>query len=652
MTVHSVAIKHHLLLPWLGEDYAAAYQRRLIVLLGAVPASLWICLAFFSGVGSLPVICIFAMLLAGLVSFYYLASTLAVRFVDTQRHPNRLREEVARCCLSGLALAIFIPEYLGRVHPPMLRSLLLLALSAFLWFALYSLCIVQHRGSPEMEGNVLRSSLAALASLFILMTALAIRKYIVFGYVGQDIAYFGQIMHTSLHGSLFRGNLLQDLLYTTPVTTDFAGHNSPIMFLFLPFYLLAPHPLTLIVLRNLALFACAFPVYRLARLQVSVPAACLWAAAFLLTPAVLLQATFDFYPLTFAALPVLYAILFYVEKNFHLYLLSLLGTLLVREDLVFFVFGLGLIALLHRRSARWAALPLSAAILWAILSFRIILPAALHGATFVTDACFNHLGHTPVAMLRNMVSHPRETLLPHGNLVYLKTLLTSTGIFLAGGSLFSVVSLPFLLINLMAGGGPCITTVISAQYSVVPATLLFAGALRTATSSAQRNRLMQLGRLGLPYAAVAPMLLTTLAAGSLIFSIGQVQANELRRQPWDAEARSIIATLPPDVGIAAPRYMLPHIANRNCLYQTHRLAEYHHPVFQYLILDLDWTHINAAASYEASYRSLLLSAAQDANLQLVYNSRQYRVYRNLSVEGKSCLDQIPSVSGKGEATLP
>lgn len=651
MTTYSVPRSHHGLGPWSGEDRTVAYPRLLVVLLGALPASLWICLAFFPASGLSIRNSIVVMLMAGFVGFHALASSFAVR-VCTHESPIRLRKEVARCCLVGVAFAIFIPEYLGHVHPPALRSLLLLLLFGSLWFVLYGFCVTQHRRGVKLDRYFLITSLVALALLFSLMTALAIRKYIVFGYVGQDLAYFAQIMHTTLHGSLFRGNLLQDLLYTRPVTTDFAGHNSPVMFLFLPFYFLVPHPLTLIVLRNLALFACAFPVYRLARLYVSLPAACLWAAAFLLTPAVLLQSTFDFYPLSFAALPSLYAVFFYREQRFTLYLLALLTTLLVREDLVFFVFGLGVIALLQRRSPRWIAIPISVSILWAVLSFRIILPTALHGATFVTDACFNHLGHTPIAMLGNMVSHPRETLLPHGNLVYLKTLLTSTGVILAGGSLLSAVSLPFLLINLMAGGGPCITTVISAQYSLVPATLLFAGTLHTATSSAQRNRLRQVGRLGLPYAVVPPLLLIALAVGSLIFNIGQVQADELHRQSWDVEAHSVIALLPPDVGVAAPRYMLPHIANRDCLYQTHRLAGYHHPVYQYLIMDTDWTHINADASYKTPYRLLLLSAANDPGLQLVYSSPNYRIYRSLSAEGKSCLDRVPSVPLERESTFP
>jgi uncharacterized membrane protein len=617
-----------------------AYGELLPVVTGAGAAGLWMRFAFFHGLRSFPAVVAVLSTVSVFVCCFLLVAALASFRVKGAKETAQLRQQIGRCSLVGVALALFIPEYLGRLQPPLLRSVLLLSIFALLWLALCGLCIAAAQSKEWSEAIIWRYSMAGLVLLFAAMTWLAIRKYLVFGYVGQDLAYFGQIMYTTLHGHLFWGNLLQDLLYSKPITTDFAGHNSPAMFFLVPIYGLFPHPITLLVVRNLALFACAVPVYLIARRHVPVLAACLWAFALLVTPAVLYQSTFDFYPLTFAALPLLFAVYFYTEYRYTAFCFSLALTLLVREDLVFFVFGMGLVALLQRRNARWFLAPTLAAVVWAVVSFLIVIPAALHGASFVTDACFAHLGATRSDMVQNTLMHPRSTLLLHGNLVYLKTLLTSTGLILSVSSLVSFLSLPYLAINLLAGGGPCITTVISAQYSVVPAVLIFIGTLLTALRRSRRNTIARIGSLGLTHSAAAPLLLVALGLGILLFATGDVQANELRSHMWDSEARNVLSLIPAGAAVAAPRYMLPHLANRNCLYQTHRLANYHHPLYEYLILDTDWNHIDAAPSYEAQYQQLLRDSAVNPELQSIYSSPQFRVYRNLALQGRSCASNL------------
>ncbi len=616
------------------------------IVLSAAITAVWVYLAFFRGGHSASLGRVRASLLLPLLALCFaccfLAVGLAVRRVagSGRRRSLPSREWLARCSLASCVLLAFFPEYLAKTPPIALRSILLSILAISLYLVLCAHCRTTARdkagnaaSKPERRWNAI--GLGGLGILFAIMTTLAIRKYSVFGYVGQDLAYFGQIMYTTVHGHLFWGNLLQDLIYSQPVSTDFAGHNSAIMLLLVPFYALAPHPISLLVLRNLILIACAAPVFAIARRSTSNGVAWLWVAVFLLTPAILYQSVFDFYPLTFVALPLLCTVYFYLERAFGPFCVCLALTLLVREDLVFFVFGMGVLALVARRSRRWVYVPLLAAVVWAALSFRVVLPMALHGATFVTDVCFSHLGHTPGEMLRRVLLHPRENVLVHGNIVYLKTLLTASGIVLSGGSLLSVLALPYVAINLLAGAGRCITTVIFAQYSVIPATLLFVGALLTATSP-RRGRLAFLGRLGLPLASAAPLLLLALCLGSLIFVTERTQVEEFRSKPWNAEALRVAAMIPAHASVAAPRYMLPHLADRDCLYQTHRLLEYHTPAYEYLIIDKDWRHINAAADYEQEYGAVARAAAANPRLTLLYSSSLYAVYRDPAAHGRSC----------------
>lgn len=600
----------------------------------------WIKLAFVPGhslVLSSSAILFASLVMAGVIAF--LIQTLPLAGDTTQA--LAIQGNLARCSLSSLIVLIFFPEYLARVQPPLARSYLVLAIVTTLWFLLSAMCILHGRRRRLSDLRVQQIAVSMLLILFSAVTEIAIRKYLVFGYVGQDLAYFAQIMHTTLEGHLFWGNLLQDVIYSRAVTTDFAGHNSPVMFLFLPFYAIFPSPITLIVLRNAVLIAAAIPVFLIARCHVSVTSACLWSTAFLVTPAILYQTTFDFYPLTFVVLPLIFTVYFYLNNRYIAFWIALLATLLVREDLSLFAIGMGLLALVQKKSARWSVLPIVAGLSWAAISFLVVLPAALKGATFVTDTCFTHLGNNPTAMVRDVLLHPRSNVLVHGNLVYLKTLFTPTALFLFLGSPVSLLCVPFVGINLLAGAGRCITTVIYAQYSVIPATILYLGAMLGILHGGRYKYLALWAHLGLPSSAAAPLIQIALGCASLVFVTGQMQWDELHQQPWAAEARHVLTLIPADASVAAPRYMLPELANRDCLFQTHRLAQYHNPHYEYLILDSNWKHINAATEFESQYKTLVKEAAANSTFKVLYSSPGYIVYRIPAAAGISCVPDTP-----------
>ncbi|WP_047488306.1 DUF2079 domain-containing protein [Terriglobus sp. TAA 43] len=607
------------------------------VALGAASLSIWIWLAFLRPMhtlGALLTAIVFA------VAFTLLAYSPSLSLVFRKTTSPALQRELARCAAVFVFLLFFVPEYAARVRPPFVRSAILLAIFIGLWAALFRDSLKEADSQDEETPRNTSWPILEAAVLLAGLTYFAVKKYLVFGYVGQDLAYFGQIMHTTLHGHLFWGSLLQDVLYSHPVTTDFAGHNSPIMFLFLPFYAIFQSPITLLVLRNITMVACAYPVFRIAKLSSTDRAARIWAVAFLLVPVIFYQSVFDFYPLSFVALPVLFTILYYLEGKFRPFTIAFFFTLAVREDLALFAVCLAVVALVQRKSMRWIALPLIAGLVWGVLSYKVVLPHALNGASFVTDACFSHLGATPTEMLTHVCSSPQTTVLTRNNIVYLKQLLTPTGLLLPFGSSLVIASFPFLAINLLAGAGKCITTVIYAQYSVVPATVLFIAALLFSTNS--KSKLASLSRLRLSSSRVAPLITLALTVATLAFATGKAQFDEISKQPWDAEAHKVAAMIPSDASLAAPRYMLPAVANRDCLYQTHRLYQYHHPVYEYLVLDKDWAHINAAAEYETAYRQLLATAPVDPRFQVIYESPNYLVLRDPAMHGVGC---FPNANG-------
>ncbi|MBZ5523677.1 MAG: DUF2079 domain-containing protein, partial [Acidobacteriia bacterium] len=246
------------------------------------------------------------------------------------------------------------------------------------------------------------------------------------------------------------------------------------------------------------------------------------------------------------------------------------------------------------------------------------------GATSAVASCFSYLGDTPGQMLRGMLAHPR-TLLSRGNLIYMKQMADSFGGVLFMGSPAWLLATPYIAINVLGEGGGCNTAMVYRHYSLIPVALLFSAFLMTV----QRAGARRLERGKDPYPAQAAMVLFVLAAAicSLVFVTGRQQAEDLRARPWHEEARAVAALVPPGASVAAPRYLLPALANRDKLYQSLRLLEYHNPDAEFVILDKDWDRMSATDQWRGSYAALGRLLARSAQYRPVYDSPGYIVYR-------------------------
>lgn len=598
------------------EEVSSASSWLWVVALSAAGA-VWIWAAFVRGRGYshgsqfLLVLAILGALAAAVTSA---GATLF------HRQPRLL----AFSCSSFLLLAVFLPEYLLGKPQAYFRSWLLLALAALL-FAAYAAIVAGH-GSAIRPG-FLTPGLALggfCLAYFAGTTCVTLSKLRAFGYVGQDIAYFTQCLYTSLHGRLFYSNMYHDLLYGKAVTSDFAGHNQPVLFLFVPFYALHRSASTLLVVRNISIVLCAWPVYLIAKRFLTPWFAVLAAIAFLLVPAVLYQNIYDFAPLSLAGLPLLFALYYFLEQRFWPYLIALACTQMVREDLVFAIFGLGLLALWQRRRWRWVMAPCVLAILWAILSWKIVFPFFLQGATSAVGSCFSYLGSTPGEMARSIFHHPRK-FFSNNNLVYLKQMVEPLGGVLFLFNPAWIISLPYLAINVLGQEGGCNTAIVYRHYSLIPAVLLFASFLLGLGKFRQE---LPGGAKGLGSVRGALVLFVlAVSIGSTAMVTGSRQFQELETQPWHDEARRVANELPADAAVAVPRYMLPMVANRMSLYQSLRLLEYHRADAQFVVIDKDWKRMAATEQWRPNYDALRNLLATSPEYSVIYESPNYVIYK-------------------------
>jgi uncharacterized membrane protein len=600
---------------------------RIAQLLGiSLLVSVWMWAAFLRK-GEWPLYLQLAALAGGFIAVA-LAGRSLVRMTQTRfgLQPCTGTDAVVFSFSGFCLLAVFLPEYLLGKGPALARSLVLLLCSVLLSGAYLAISLRYRPAFLKRLNFVSAGAVVAVFGVlyFLMISYLSVRKLHAFGYVGQDIAYFTQCLYTTLHGHLFYSNMYHDLLYGKPVTSDFAGHNQLVLGIFLPFYALHQSAATLLVVRNAFVVLCAWPVWLIGRRTLSPGLAALAAVTFLLIPAVIYQGFYDFAPLSLAGFPLLFAIYFFLENRFRPFLITALLTLTVREDLVFAVFGLGLLALWQRRPVRWIALPCAMAAGWAFLSWKIILPYFLQGATSAVASCFSYMGDTPGQMLRGMLAHP-GMLLSRGNLIYMKQMTDSFGGVLFLGSPAWLLSTPYVAINVLGQGGGCNTAMMYRHYSLIPVVLLFAAFMMTVQRVTTRR--LERGRDPSPVQAALVFFVLAAAVCSLVFVTGPAQTEDLRARPWHEEARAVVALIPPGASVAAPRYLLPELANRGKLYQSLRLLEYHTPDAEFVILDKDWDRMSATDQWRDNYKTLARLLARRAEYRVVYDSPGYIVYQ-------------------------
>ncbi|MEU0482851.1 DUF2079 domain-containing protein [Streptosporangium sp. NPDC006013] len=229
-------------------------------------------------------------------------------------------------------------------------------------------------------------------------------------------------------------------------------HFSPILIVLAPLYWIHDGPQTLIVAQAVLFATAAIPLWVLARRHLGAGAAHLVAVAYLLSWPIAEAVTFHFHE--YAFMPLLTAVLFErldAGRRWPV-VISAAALLLVKEDVGFFVAGLGL-ALLFRRhwrligGAMVVAGPLA---VW--VSSQIIIPA--FGGSASRYWYYSGLGASPGEVVARILAHPLDAL----------AVLTSPGV---------KVSTMFLLL------APLLLLPLASPYMLAPAMLILERMLAT-----------------------------------------------------------------------------------------------------------------------------------------------------------------------------
>ncbi len=208
-----------------------------------------------------------------------------------------------------------------------------------------------------------------------------IGRYERYNATGFDLTFYEQVLWTTAHG-----NSMALTLVVGDHPTNWISHVEPILLLLAPLKLIFMDTRWLLILQTLALALAAIPVYRIAARTWHKPwAGLLFSALYLLYPTVGWANTFDIHPITFATPLLLFAFDAAELKRYRLASVYLLAALLCKEEIGLIIACFGLYWFV---TARWrfGLVWLIVGIVWALLSFFVIIPGAQGAALLPVQA--------------------------------------------------------------------------------------------------------------------------------------------------------------------------------------------------------------------------------------------------------------------------
>ena len=530
-------------------------------------------------------------------------------------------------CVGALAYLIFIMEAMFGIPNPAWAVALLAA-------AVVTAALASQLTRP-LAGRILdwldtRSAVIVMA-MIVAMTVLwggaSILQawHFALGAHAEDTAYYSQLLWNTLQGNPLAGNVQQERLYNPPVSSDLALHVSPALGLLLPLYALAPHFLTLLIVRDIALAAAAWPLYALTRERMGGSVGIAAAGLYLVNPAVVAQGFEAFYLLHFAPLPFFLALRAFARQDLRWFGAWIVLAMSLREDVAIGVAGFGLLALVTRRPFRWTLLGLGLPVAWWLVCTMLVQPAFGHWGNNVTEIAYSGGDRAKFGIYQVLLSNPLGLLdlLRQGGFEYLYRLLRSVG-FLALLGWEGVLAAPGLAANLLVGRMLDQAVDPMSRLALMPACALIGASVLTTTRVAGWVRDRGRARI------VAVVMLTVLPSVSLLDGIKDSAQERLAFYTVSNDGpalRTAVGQVPPGAAVAAPNYALPALASREKLYYLQYLHMYPGARPDYILVDRDVDRVTSNPDLRKRYTAFLAAMLETSDYDVAWRSGPYLLFR-------------------------
>lgn len=396
-------------------------------------------------------------------------------------------------------------------------------------------------------------------------------------YNGIDLAYFSQAVWNTAH--------LQPFAFTIHPGLTLGDHAEWILLLLAVPYAVLPHPLVLVFIQAVTLAVGAFAVQRIAARSLSLGWSVGAAVAYLLLPTVGGAALFEFHALALAIPLLLFAADAYLEKRFGRFLLFMMLTLLVREDVALITSMFGIVAICENRSLRWILAPLALSAVW-FTGILFVIKQFSVGGGFKFFAYYGWLWPLDiVALAKHFLRLPQFE--------FPLAILMSVFLLPLARPKWLLLSLPgWLMLALSASGAGA--GLLGTHYALLLIPGIVLASLDGLAWARQASPLQRMfgsdnHRRVIGLVLSVAILFSAVALGPFVRGVA-IAATAPKN---DAIPRAL-AMIPPEASVAASARFLPQLANRSELYALHYLmlgttqfaeASYEIPAPDFLLYD-------------------------------------------------------------------
>lgn len=373
----------------------------------------------------------------------------------------------------------------------------------------------------------------------------------------KDFSAFNQIFWNTLHGDLFLSSQYGML---------FACHNNLFFLWLVPLYYLAPHLLTLSVIKSLLLVLALVPFYLLARRHLNNLSILAMSLVFLLYPGLIAQHFSPPHEISFVPFFAFFAYYFYRIQRFALFVAFLLICLSMKEHVALLALAFGFVSLIRKRSWPWIWIPVILGIFWAGLSWAVL--AYFKSAyreqyleqTWLIDnfiARFSAEGANPYQALWRGFASSNLTRWPLFQSAFV--FLTPLGLILPLLSTTSLLGLPELVINLVSDRPALLSPL--RHYNILVSCFLLLATLEGIDNMSQARWPRRL--------KIRPRIMKSLLA---LFALGSTLMNshiwipltsyEAKLSPYQASLKAAIKLIPEGASVTAATHLAPYISGR------------------------------------------------------------------------------------------
>lgn len=421
---------------------------------------------------------------------------------------------------------------------------------------------------PALPVAVLATLIAAYIALFLW---LSLRLYYAFQMHALDMGNMGQAAWNTIHGHPFFFTNMRPLygIEAFGTTTRLSFHVEAIYPIISLVYLIYPHPESLIVLQTIALGLGAVPVFLLARdILRSSWLAVVFAASYLLFPAVESMNLYEFHPVALATPLLLFAFWCGYRRWYIPYVLLCLAAIGTKEEIGLVVAVMSLYLIISGRNWRVGLGTALFGVFWTAVSLLVIEKHyRAPGTKSYLASRYGYLGHGVHGVVHSVLHNPDiffQVAFSPWKMGYVERLLAPVGFLPIFAPLPALISLPTVAINLLSADFH-MTTGLGQDSAEIITFMMIAGIYAVsyiihASAAWFRAQNVQLVLGGwLLVAALVNQHLNGYTPFGASFSLSRITDHQLVEQRF-------VAMVPPGVPVSTQDLLDPALSSRHYLY--------------------------------------------------------------------------------------